>query len=65
MWGTRDSTATPIVINKARKFISRLQDIALEGRGHWVLVEAKDDISQMIADWLHGLTSQPNARGKL
>ncbi|KAF9464835.1 Alpha/Beta hydrolase protein [Collybia nuda] len=65
MWGTCDSTATPFLINKARKFIARLQDVALEGRGHWVLTEAKDDVTEIVVNWLNGLTSQPTRRGKL
>ncbi|KDR84029.1 hypothetical protein GALMADRAFT_236620 [Galerina marginata CBS 339.88] len=59
MWGTKDSTATPFVIAKSRKFIPRYQDIALEGRGHWLMVEAKDEVTNTIANWLEGLTSKP------
>ncbi|KAF5388406.1 hypothetical protein D9615_000650 [Tricholomella constricta] len=65
MWGTKDLTATPFVIGKARKFIRKLQDIAFEGRGHWVLVEAKDEITDRVGSWLQGLTSRPNSKGKL
>lgn len=57
IWGTKDSVATPFLIDKSRKFISRYQDIALEGRGHWLMVEAKDEITENIAKWLEGLTS--------
>ncbi|KAF8165643.1 Alpha/Beta hydrolase protein [Crassisporium funariophilum] len=57
IWGTKDATATPFVINKSRKFIDRYQDIALEGRGHWLMVEAKDEITSTVIDWLEGLTS--------
>lgn len=65
IWGTSDLTATQFLISKARKFIDRLQDIALEGRGHWILTEAKDDVTEMVASWLNGLTSQPHGQGKL
>jgi len=58
IWGTKDATATPLVITKSRKFISRYQDIALEGRGHWLMVEAKDEITENIIKWLEGLTCQ-------
>ncbi|KAG5648813.1 hypothetical protein DXG03_000162 [Asterophora parasitica] len=57
VWGTKDLTATPFVINKSRKFIQKLQDVAYEGRGHWVLVEVKDEITKRVAKWLQGLTS--------
>jgi len=66
IWGTKDPTATPFVINKSRKFITRYQDIALEGRGHWLMVEAKDEITENIIKWLEGLTSTRSQRlGKL
>jgi len=57
IWGTKDATALPFAIVKSKKFISRYQDIALEGRGHWLMVEAKDEITENIMKWLEGLTS--------
>jgi soluble epoxide hydrolase/lipid-phosphate phosphatase len=61
LWGTRDSTATPFVIAKSSKFIPRYQAVALEGRGHWLMVEAKDEITNTIINWLEGLTSSKHA----
>ncbi|KAF8914248.1 Alpha/Beta hydrolase protein [Gymnopilus junonius] len=52
MWGTKDPTGTPAVIAKSKKFIVRYQDIALEGRGHWLMIEAKDEVTELIANWL-------------
>ncbi|KAF9480679.1 epoxide hydrolase [Pholiota conissans] len=64
MWGTKDLTATPFVISKSRKFISKYQDVALEGRGHWVMVEAKDEVTDIIGNWLESLTcSMPGTAG--
>ncbi|RXW25452.1 hypothetical protein EST38_g443 [Candolleomyces aberdarensis] len=66
IWGTHDPTATPFVINKARKFISKYQDIAIEGRGHWLMVEAKDEVTKHISEWLEHLTcSHPREVSKL
>ncbi|KAG5339146.1 hypothetical protein C0989_005376 [Termitomyces sp. Mn162] len=59
MWGTADSTAVPTAIEKSRKFITRLQDVAFEGRGHWLMVEAKDEITEKVLSWLRDLTRQP------
>lgn len=56
IWGTMDATATPSVMTKSKKFISRYQDVALEGRGHWIMVEAKDEVTEKIAGWLEKLT---------
>ncbi|KAF8204646.1 Alpha/Beta hydrolase protein [Pholiota molesta] len=42
IWGTKDKTA--------------IQDVALEGRGHWIMVEAKDEVTDIIGNWLENLT---------
>jgi soluble epoxide hydrolase / lipid-phosphate phosphatase len=57
IWGTKDATSTalPSAITKSREYIPRYQDIALEGRGHWLLVEAKDEITESIIKWLEGI----------
>ncbi|KAG6856776.1 hypothetical protein H0H87_000744 [Tephrocybe sp. NHM501043] len=65
MWGTKDATATPFVINKSRKFINKLQDVAFEGRGHWLMVEAKEEITNKVVSWLQELSRQPVVPGKL
>jgi soluble epoxide hydrolase/lipid-phosphate phosphatase len=61
LWGTRDLTVTPFVIAKSSKFIPRYQGVAFEGRGHWLMVEAKDEITATIINWLEGLTSAKHA----
>jgi len=55
MWGTEDATAIPAAIQNSGKFIPRHQDIALEDRGHWIMVEAKDQVTERISHWLNGL----------
>ncbi|KAJ4479160.1 epoxide hydrolase [Lentinula aciculospora] len=55
IWGTRDITTTSSLIQKAHKFIPRLLNLALEERGHWILVEARDTITEKIAQWLEDL----------
>ncbi|KAK2466015.1 hypothetical protein APHAL10511_001656 [Amanita phalloides] len=57
IWGTRDPSTTSYFIKKSHKFVPRLQEIALEGKGHWILVEAKDEVTEIVASWLQGLTS--------
>jgi len=54
IYGTLDTTTTPFLISKAHKFIPKLQDLALEERGHWVLVEpgARDVVGEGVAGWL-------------
>jgi soluble epoxide hydrolase/lipid-phosphate phosphatase len=56
IWGTKDATALPRAITNSRNYIPRYQDIALEGRGCWLMVEAKDEITESIIKWLEELT---------
>ena len=65
IWGTLDRTTTSFLIKKSHKFIPRLQDVALEGKGHWVMVEAKDEVTEIIASWLQRLTISFPTVGKL
>jgi soluble epoxide hydrolase/lipid-phosphate phosphatase len=46
----------PFVIANAKTHIPKYQDIEIEGRGHWLLVEAKDEITENILKWLDGLS---------
>ncbi|KAL9713099.1 hypothetical protein Ac2012v2_004340 [Leucoagaricus gongylophorus] len=62
IWGTKDVTATPAAIRNAGKFVPRLQDITLEERGHWIMVEAKDEVTRRISDWLKGLGEYSKGR---
>ncbi|KAK0461777.1 Alpha/Beta hydrolase protein [Desarmillaria tabescens] len=55
LWGTSDPAAMPIQVDNARKFVPRLRDVALEGRGHWIMVEAKDEVTDTISSWLGDL----------
>jgi len=65
MYGTKDSTAVPFVIEKSKKFIKRYQGVAFEGRGHWLMVEAKDEVTQTVINWLEGLTSSKPLKPRL
>ncbi|KDQ64432.1 hypothetical protein JAAARDRAFT_52384 [Jaapia argillacea MUCL 33604] len=55
LWGTKDPASMPAHVERSRKFIPRLQDFALEGKGHWLMVEAKDVVTEQVLDWLDRL----------
>ncbi|KAG6830513.1 hypothetical protein H0H92_000354 [Tricholoma furcatifolium] len=62
IWGTHDPTCTPFVISKSKKFI-KFQDVAFEGKGHWLLVEAKEEVTEKVLSWLKEV--QTSVAGKL
>ncbi|KAK0491363.1 hypothetical protein IW261DRAFT_83881 [Armillaria novae-zelandiae] len=65
LWGTSDPVAMSIQVGNARKFVPRLRDVALEGRGHWIMVEAKDEVTDTISGWLVDLGLLSSQRSKL
>ncbi|KAJ6616290.1 Alpha/Beta hydrolase protein [Mycena sp. CBHHK59/15] len=39
LYGTADPTVAPAALRQQRRFVPRLTERALEGRGHWVMIE--------------------------
>jgi len=55
LWGTLDIVVATSDIDKAKNFIKLFQVVTLEGRGHWLMIEAKNEVTDRIADWIDGL----------
>ena len=55
MWGTKDPTCVNGVISKAHKFVPALQDFSVEDKGHWMMVEAENVVTEKVSKWLDGL----------
>jgi pimeloyl-ACP methyl ester carboxylesterase len=51
-WGTEDTTSSVVHIQQSRRWIPQLQDVCLEGKGHWLLVESKEFIAEKVLQWL-------------
>ena len=62
--GTLD-TVTTSLIDKAKNFVKLYEAVKLEGRGHWLMIEAKDEVTDRIANWLDGLTLRSQCSAKL
>jgi soluble epoxide hydrolase/lipid-phosphate phosphatase len=52
IWGAMDMTATPSGLSKMRELITRLDVIELQEVRHWIMVEAKDEVTRAVLDWL-------------
>lgn len=52
LWGTKDRSTPPQAVAASRKFVPRLQDVALEGCGHWLMIEAPDIVTTRVLEWL-------------
>jgi len=65
IWGMRDPTARAMNPQKAGAFVPKLQDMALEGKGHWLMLEAKDVVTDKVAEWLCELGLLPSPKVNL
>jgi soluble epoxide hydrolase/lipid-phosphate phosphatase len=65
IYGTEDNTTTKHLIATSKKFIANLRSIALEGTGHWVLVERKDEVTETVANWITENLENSNSKAKL
>jgi len=65
IWGTLDATVTTSAIENAKHLIKLYEVVTLQGRGHWLMVEAKDEVTDRIANWLDGVTSHLRSPAKL
>lgn len=52
LWGTYDSTVVKPLVKKSHKFIPRLRSISLEGKGHWLMLEASEEVTSLVGTWL-------------
>jgi soluble epoxide hydrolase/lipid-phosphate phosphatase len=62
LYGTADRTCQQHLIQKSHEYIPRLQVEALEGHGHWLMIEAKKPVATKVGDWLDDVL---RIRGKL
>lgn len=62
MYGTKDATCPPSAVQNAHKFISRLNTVALEDVGHWVMLEAQDRVTTQVLRFLSSLGSAQQSR---
>ncbi|KAH9055591.1 alpha/beta-hydrolase [Lactarius vividus] len=52
IWGAKDLAATPSSLAKMRVLIPKLEEKELKKDGHWIMVEAKDEVTRDVLDWL-------------
>lgn len=52
IWGNKDPSATPSGLSRMRELIPRLEVIELQKVGHWIMVQAKDEVTGAVLDWL-------------
>jgi pimeloyl-ACP methyl ester carboxylesterase len=52
IWGGKDLSATPGVLSKMRETIAIFEEIELPDKGHWIMAEAKEEVTSAVLRWL-------------
>ncbi len=52
MWGSKDASCSKAAVEKIHTYVPNFSKIELEGKGHWLLDEAKDAIAKNVLDFV-------------
>jgi soluble epoxide hydrolase / lipid-phosphate phosphatase len=61
IYGTKDPTSTPEKLSHTRKLIPTYEEVKLEGVGHWVMLQAREEMTQAVLTWLGAHQLLPSA----
>jgi pimeloyl-ACP methyl ester carboxylesterase len=60
------ASSPPQAAKRSKNFVPSLEYITLEGAGHWLMVERKDDVTKEVGDWIDkNLKAEGRTMGKL
>jgi soluble epoxide hydrolase/lipid-phosphate phosphatase len=52
----------PVQTQRSYKWIPRLQIMSLEGKGHWVMIEARDIVTESVVQLFNSFSLGPSPR---
>jgi len=52
LYGDRDPTCIQPLVSRAGRFIPCLQNVVLQGRSHWLMLEVPELVTQKVIHWL-------------
>ncbi|KAF8709508.1 Ndr family, partial [Rhizoctonia solani] len=62
-WPRSDPTCQPLHVQRMRKFVPSIEVVELAGKGHWLMVEAREQVTNKVIEWVETLVRQENERG--
>ncbi|CAE6510651.1 unnamed protein product [Rhizoctonia solani] len=62
-WPRADPTCQPLHVKRMRKFVPSIEVVELAGKGHWLMVEAREQVTSKVIEWVETLVRQENERG--
>ena len=52
IWGEKDPTATAWQLSRMRETTPKLEEIELPNKGHWIMVQAREEVTGAVLRWL-------------
>lgn len=52
LWGTEDTTCAQFLVKKAYGQIPHMHDQPCQGKGHWLMIESSDEVTNIVSEWL-------------
>jgi len=59
MYGSKDVVCAPHLVKETKAFIPQLKEVKLEGKGHWLPIEARDDIISEVVELVESAMGSP------
>jgi pimeloyl-ACP methyl ester carboxylesterase len=64
VYGVHDGTCPQKFVKRMPSLIPNLKIVALQNKGHWILLEAKDETTREVLEFLDGLLPPPRTVGE-
>jgi len=58
IYGEKDKTCNSRLVHNTRKFVPQVKVVKLEGKSHWVMIEAKEEVARLVLDFVNELVGQ-------
>jgi len=62
-WPRLDPTCPALHVERMRKFVPSIEIVELAGKGHWLMVEARVEITTKVAEWVEALVKENKQGG--
>ncbi|KAG9120052.1 hypothetical protein FRC07_004620, partial [Ceratobasidium sp. 392] len=64
-WPRSDPTCQALDVRRMRKFVPSVEIVELPGKGHWLMVEARTEITAKVGEWVEALVQKENMQGSV
>jgi soluble epoxide hydrolase/lipid-phosphate phosphatase len=62
--GTEDPSSPKQAAKRSKNFAKSLKTIDLDGAGHWLMVERKEEVTKYVGDWIESVLREGRQENK-